>query len=187
MLSNHSRIELVSIAREALLCAVRGEEYTLPPQETDELSATCGCFVTYKTDGRLRGCLGCFTSTDPLYETVAKYARLSATSDPRFAGNRLTETELEKVDLDISVLSPLEPCAEPEKIVPGKHGIYIRSGSRSGCFLPQVATETGWSVEQFWSNCCSHKAGLSEDAWRHQGVDLFIFTADVIESVKGEG
>ena len=89
--------------------------------------------------------------------------------------------ELKQVEIDISVLSPLAPCNDPEEITLGKHGILVQCGMRSGCFLPQVADETGWSVEEFWGNCCSHKAGLPYDAWRQPDVDLYTFTAEVIE------
>ena len=58
-------------------------------------------------------------------------------------------------------------------------GIYIRRGAAAGCFLPQVATETGWSKEEFLSHCCSHKAGLSADAWRDPDTEVLTFQAEV--------
>ncbi len=181
MLSNEARKELINIARTSLRNAVSGREYEPNDPGMEELLACCGCFVTYKAAGRLRGCLGCFTATDPLYQSVAHYAFLSATEDPRFVGSRITESELGKVALDISVLSPLQPCDDPMAIELGTHGIYVRQGWNTGCFLPQVATETGWSIPEFWSNCCSHKAGLSPNAWQGDDVERFVFTAEVIE------
>jgi uncharacterized protein (TIGR00296 family) len=85
------------------------------------------------------------------------------------------------VRLDISVLSELEPCDDPWSIQLGVHGIYVKKGQRSGCFLPQVATETGWTVEEFWSYCCAHKAGLAPDAWTRPDVEKFTFTAEIVE------
>jgi uncharacterized protein (TIGR00296 family) len=105
----------------------------------------------------------------------------SATKDPRFAGQRLTPADLQSLTFDVSVLSPLEECRDPLGIELGTHGIYIRHGWQSGCFLPQVATETGWSVEEFWSACCSHKAGLPADAWKTGMAEIFTFTAEIIE------
>jgi len=64
----------------------------------------------------------------------------------------------------------------------GTDGIYIKRGHASGCFLPQVATETGWSKEEFLSYCCSHKAGLAPDAWKGPETEVYLFTADVFGS-----
>lgn len=182
MLSASAKNALVVIVRQALKAAVSGVDYMPAQPSEQELLACCGIFVTYKTAGELRGCIGCFTSEDPLYLCAAAYARASATEDPRFFGNPLREDDLTHVHLDISVLSPLTPCTDPEGIELGRHGIYLRRGGRSGCFLPQVADETGWSVEEFWSYCCSHKAGLPPDAWKQPATNLFTFTAEVIEA-----
>ncbi len=82
---------------------------------------------------------------------------------------------------DISVLSELEPIDDPTTIEPGVHGVYIRSGYRSGVFLPQVATEQGWSTEEFLGYCCTHKAGLAWDAWKDPEVEVLVFTAEILE------
>jgi uncharacterized protein (TIGR00296 family) len=66
-----------------------------------------------------------------------------------------------------------------EKIELGKHGVLVRKGYQSGVFLPQVATETGWSREEFLNNLCAHKAGLPQDAWKDKGTELYIFNAEV--------
>jgi uncharacterized protein len=180
-----ARRELLAIARRALVAAVRRE----PPPEPDaqpamdfpELAAHCGCFVTYKNGGRLRGCIGCFTSDRPLAATVAEYAAISATQDWRFADDPITADELERIEIEISVLSPLEPIKNPLDLELGVHGIYIQRGGRTGCFLPQVATEHGMSKEQFLSECCAGKAGLAPDAWRDARTSVSVFTAEVIE------
>lgn len=174
---------LAEIARNALAAAVQGGSYAPPvPDALPNLLEHRGCFVTLKTNDQLRGCIGCFTSDQPLYQTVADYTRHSALDDPRFAHHRLRESELPAVAIDISALTPLVRCDEPEKIILGVHGIYVRSGGRGGCFLPQVATETGWSVEEFWGHCCRDKAGLDWDAWRHPGAECMTFTADVFDA-----
>ena len=61
----------------------------------------------------------------------------------------------------------------------GKHGVLVRLGGRSGVFLPQVATETGWSKEEFLNNLCAQKAGIAASAWKNKDTELYIFTADV--------
>ena len=184
MLTENEKELLRGIVRRALETAVRGGEFTPDaPSKTEypALHAACGCFVTYKTVGELRGCIGCFVARQPLYLTVAEYARASALEDPRFADNRLRPAELAQVAFDISVLSPLQKCVAPEKIVLGRDGIYVTAAGRSGCFLPQVATETGWSVEEFWGSCCAHKAGLPYDFWKNPAAELYTFTAEVVE------
>ena len=59
--------------------------------------------------------------------------------------------------------------------------VIIKKGLRSGVFLPQVATETGWDLETFMGQLCSQKAGLSWDCWKKKGVEIYIFTAQVFE------
>ncbi len=169
-------------ARAALNAAVNGKSYGPMPSDRPALLEQCGCFVTLKTNGALRGCLGCFTSDQPLYETVPEYARHSALDDPRFRSQRIQPDELDQVDVEISVLSPLAVCTDPEHIVLGRDGIYVRQGGRSGCFLPQVAEETGWSVDEFWGHCCQDKAGLDWHAWQQSGIELFTFTADIFSA-----
>ena len=87
--------------------------------------------------------------------------------------------ELQEIDIEISVLSPLEKTDDPLSLELGKHGIYIKKGFAGGCFLPQVATETGWNKEQFLSQCCGGKAGLPPDAWKQADTEVFLFTAEV--------
>jgi uncharacterized protein len=184
-LSPEARKELLAIARRALAAVVRGEPEPEAASRLPELAAHCGCFVTYKNRDELRGCIGCFTSDRPLAATVAEYARISATQDWRFSANPISPGELANIDIEISVLSPLEPIANPLDLELGVHGIYIRRGGHSGCFLPQVATEWGMSKEQFLSDCCAHKAGLAPDAWRDPGTSVSVFTAEVIEERAG--
>jgi AmmeMemoRadiSam system protein A len=106
-------------------------------------------------------------------------ARASATSDPRFLDNPITEEELNELDIEISVLSPLQKTDNPLSLRLGIDGIYIKRDYASGCFLPQVATETGWNKEEFLSYCCAHKAGLPADAWKDPQTEVYLFTAEV--------
>jgi AmmeMemoRadiSam system protein A len=101
----------------------------------------------------------------------------AAVNDPRFAS--LGEGELKDIEIEVSVLTPLERINDPDKIKMGLHGVLVRRGFNSGVFLPQVATETGWSRDEFMSNLCSHKAGLPADAWKDKSTEVYIFTAEV--------
>jgi AmmeMemoRadiSam system protein A len=179
MLDEKSKKRLLEIARKSVEAAVKKQ----PPPQLSETDATLmgkqGAFVTLKNGDDLRGCLGNFKSDRPLYELVAEMATASATEDPRFFGNPIRPSELPRISIEISVLSPMEKIANPLDIELGKHGIYIQRGWASGCFLPQVATETGWTKEEFLSHCCGGKAGLSADAWKRPGTDVYVFTAEV--------
>lgn len=173
---------LLRVARDAVTAAVEGTPPPKPKSDDPVLNAPCGCFVTLKYRDRLRGCIGQFVCDRPLIETVVEMARASATKDPRFFANPITVRELPGLNVEISVLSPLERTDDPLGLQLGVHGIYIKQGYASGCFLPQVATETGWSAEEFLSYCCSHKAGLSPEAWRDPKTEVYLFTAEVFDA-----
>ena len=91
----------------------------------------------------------------------------------------ITPEELPHLFIEISVLSPMRKTEDPLSLRLGIDGIYITDGIRSGCFLPQVASETGWSKEEFLGYCCTHKAGLEWDAWKRKDVQTYLFTAEV--------
>jgi len=170
---------LLRTARDSVEAVITNRSIPKPESDQTELNAHCGCFVTLKNRGHLRGCIGQFTSDVPLIELVAEMAKESATGDPRFMANPITAGELRQLDIEISVLSPLKRTDDPLSLRLGADGIYIKKGFASGCFLPQVATETGWSTEQFLSRCCAHKAGLPADAWKDPDAEVYLFTAEI--------
>lgn len=173
------RQTLLEIARETVKATVLGAGLPQPQSDDPALIAPCGCFVTLKSRGRLRGCIGQFTSDQPLIELVVEMAEASAAKDPRFFDSPLTVRDLAGLEIEISVLSPLERTNDPLSLRLGIDGIYIKRGYAAGCFLPQVAEETGWSKEEFLSHCCSHKAGLPPDAWKDPKTEVYLFTAEV--------
>ncbi len=177
---------LLKIARDTVEAVITGGSVPEPKSDDPELNALCGCFVTLKNQGRLRGCIGQFISDRPLIELVVAMAKASATGDPRFLADPITAEELEQMDVEISVLSPLRRTDEPLSLRLGVDGIYIKKGFASGCFLPQVASEAGWSKEEFLSYCCAHKAGLAADAWRDPETEVYLFTAEVFGSAFTE-
>ena len=181
MLSEEAQQRLMELARHTVEAVVKGQE--VPPLEEThaELQGKQGAFVTLKTNGDLRGCIGRFVSDKPLWKTVRAMAIAAAAEDPRFVGMRIRPSELPRLQVEISVLSPLERIENPLDIELGTHGIYIKRGMRSGCFLPQVATETGWSKEEFLSHCCAGKAGLPANAWKDPDTAVLVFTAQIIE------
>jgi AmmeMemoRadiSam system protein A len=178
---------LLRVAKQTVEAAVSRKPIPLAPKTDDpQLLAHQGCFVTLKKHDNLRGCIGNFVGDKPLIEMVREMAVASSRNDPRFTHCPIRPAELPAIDIEISVLSPMEKTKDPMSLELGKHGIYITDGYRSGCFLPQVATETGWNKEQFLNTCCTHKAGLPEYAWEDPDVDVYLFTADVFGAMWEE-
>jgi len=121
----------------------------------------------------LRGCIGRFEPDEPLYRVVQEMAIAAATEDYRFPP--VTPQELGELDIEISVLTPLRKISSIDEIQLGRHGIYIKKGGRAGTFLPQVATETGWSKEEFLGYCARDKAGLGWNGWKD--ADIYVYEA----------
>ncbi len=140
---------------------------------TPEMREHCGAFVTLHLEGALRGCIGRFSANEPLYEIVQKMAVAAATEDHRFSP--VQPEEMNKIDLEISVLTPMKKIKSIDEIEMGRHGIYIKKGFATGTFLPQVAQETGWAKEEFLGYCSRNKAGLGWDGWKD--ADIFVYEA----------
>ena len=139
------------------------------------LNSKCGAFVSLHKYGRLRGCIGHFGEDYPLHEIVAEMARAAAFEDPRFTP--VTREELDDIDIEISVLTPMRRIQSIDEFELHRHGIYIRKGFRSGTFLPQVADEVNWTKEEFIGHCSQDKAGLGWDGWRD--AELYVYEAIV--------
>lgn len=144
---------------------------------TEALKKPLGAFVTLKINGVLRGCIGRFVSTDPLFDVVRASSLSSAFEDPRFPA--LTKSEYDKVDIEITVLGPMKKISSINEIKLGKHGIYVKKDFRSGTMLPQVAIEYGWTVEEFLGYTSRDKAGIGWDGWKN--ADIYIYEGLVLE------
>jgi MEMO1 family protein len=185
-ISPDDRRQLLTIARSTVVEYLR--THHTPDLATDRFSSTlrtpCGAFVTLKKHGDLRGCIGNFSGSEALATTVQKMAIAAATEDYRFPP--VSRQELDGLDIEISVLSPMRRIGSSQEIQLGKHGIYIRKGGRSGTFLPQVAAETGWSLEDFLGHCAHDKAGIGWDGWKD--AELYVYEAIVFgEQNDGNG
>jgi AmmeMemoRadiSam system protein A len=183
-LADQQRALLLALARQAVTVEVTGSGAVQPFTTDAELAQRRGCFVTLTNRGRLRGCIGTFHPVKPLAAQVIEMA-VAACQDPRFVQDPITPGELGRLNVHISVLSELTPIANPLDIELGVHGIYIVRGHSAGCFLPEVATETGWSKEEFLSQCCAGKAGMSPDAWRQDGTQVLVFTSERFGEAEG--
>ena len=136
-----------------------------------------GVFVTLHLNGRLRGCIGRFVSDESLHATIREMAVSAAFSDPRFPS--LSRSEAPRVEIEVSVLSPLKKIASVDEFKLGRDGIYMVKGSRHGTFLPQVAEETGWDTEEFLGHCARDKAGIGYDGWKD--ADLYTYQTEVVK------
>ena len=179
MLTDEEKKSLLKIARDAATAGLRREPVPKVEVESAALAMHCGAFVTLHNHGALRGCIGQFEADRPLYSMVQEMAVAAATRDPRFSSDPVTPAELADIDIEISAISPMKRLENPLDIELGRDGIYIRSGYATGCFLPQVATETGWTKEEFLSHCCTGKAGIDADAWKDPETEVHSFTAEV--------
>ena len=155
------------------------------PNDGHASSALAGAFVTLnnkgrkpKDPGRLRACMGVIEAQQPLEDAVVR-AAVWAAQDPRFP--RLAASELDEVEIEVSVLSPAHPVPGPDAIEVGTHGVILTKGGHRAVFLPQVATEQGWNRPTMLDHL-ARKAGLSAGAWR-DGASFEVFTAQVF----GEG
>ena len=182
-LNDDDRKELLKIARSTIEYCMK-ENYPRSPElssfgmsipDQQVLQAHCGAFVTLHNNGKLRGCIGFFNANYELWKVVRDVAIKSAFEDYRF--HRPTLEEMKEIDIEISVLTPFKKITDINDIVLGKHGIYIMKNGKSGTFLPQVATETGWTLQEFLGHCAQDKMGLSWNDW--QGAELFTYEAEV--------
>jgi AmmeMemoRadiSam system protein A len=174
-LGGDERRALLQIARAAVEAELRREAPpALPAELSPSLRRPGGAFVTLNLDNDLRGCIGHVESRYPLAETVARVAA-SATHDRRFPPLRVADAE--RLDIEVSVLSPLVPIL-PQEVEIGVHGLAIDCDGRSGLLLPQVPVSYGWNRETFLEHLCQ-KASLPPDRWRHAEAHLLGFTAQV--------
>ena len=175
-LSEEEKEELHRIARTVIEKKTRGEPLPAFEAETEKLGEERGAFVSLYKRGMLRGCIGSLQPSAPLLKTIEDMAQAAAFRDPRF--RPVTEDELPHLDLEISVLTPLQEIDDPEEVQVGLHGIMIRKGRQSGLLLPQVATERNWDRTTFLEETC-RKAGLPKTAWRDEDTKIYVFSADV--------
>jgi len=177
ILTDSDKQKLLQIARATITTYLQESRTASVDTESlsPALSGKAGAFVTLKKTGELRGCIGHFEADKPLYKIVQQMAIASAMQDHRF--DVVSISELKMIDIEISVLSPMQKISNVNTIRLGTDGIYIRKGSRSGTFLPQVATETGWSLDEFLGHCACDKAGIGWDGWKDKDAEIYVYQA----------
>ena len=178
MLDNESQKEALAIARETLVEYISHQKIPSVIATSAVLQDNLGAFVTLRKDGQLRGCLGRFEPDEPLRQVIQMMTIAAATDDPRFSP--IQPVELAEIKIEISVMTPKRKIEDWQEIELGKEGVVVQKGMYSGTFLPQVATETGWSKEEFLRQLCTQKAGLPENCYQDPEVDLYVFEAQVL-------
>lgn len=174
MLTDVERVAFITLARDAVTNAVCGG----PPPELpdgDAFRVVAGAFVTLTIRGELRGCIGQIEPRVPVGAVIVHCAAAAALEDPRFPP--VSPIELASLGIEVSVLTPAEEISDIERIEVGRHGLIVSHNGCRGLLLPQVATEHGWSRQQFLSQTC-RKAGLPKDAWQN-GARIYCFEAEV--------
>jgi AmmeMemoRadiSam system protein B/AmmeMemoRadiSam system protein A len=178
-LNGAEQAALFAIARDTLKWCVEGRKgtfdfgpYTLTPRMKTEMAT----FVTLKIRGGLRGCIGSLTPEAPLYVSVHDNAVNAALRDPRF--DPVQPGELSRITVDVSILSPIRDIPSIADFKIGQQGIILEKGRCRAVYLPEVATEQGWTVEETLSSL-SQKAGLPSNAWR-EGARFKVFESVVL-------
>jgi AmmeMemoRadiSam system protein A len=192
VITAEERQALLADARESIAAKLEGRQpvYSRSPA-LEQLTAAgdsalakpCGAFVTLhiKREGQddkpaLRGCIGRMSAAWPLEKTVRNMAEEAAFGDPRFPP--LSPEEFPRCSIEISALSPMDPCPNPREVKVGVHGLYLTHRGRAGVLLPQVPVEQGWDLDQYLDYICV-KAGLPAGSYGEPGARLFTFTAAV--------
>ena len=174
-LSPDEKTSLLKIARETLERYVLNNEVYHPEETNPKFLGPKGAFVTLKKKGELRGCIGFIEPVLPLHQTIVQATICASSKDARFSP--VISSELEDIELEISVLTPPVRIDDPREVEVGRHGLIIAKGNQRGLLLPQVPVENRWSRRTFLQRTCQ-KAGLPKDAWR-SGAEIYTFEAIV--------
>lgn len=177
-LSITDKITLLKLVKNSLADIFNRKVYFPidPSNFSLSLKSKCGAFVSYYNQKKLRACMGQFNTKEPLHDVIKQIARSAALNDSRF--KPISTDEINDLEIEISVLSPLEAIDSIDQIVLGTHGIYIKKDNRAGTFLPQVAAKTKWTKEEFLGHCSRDKARIGWSGWRK--ADLYRYEAIII-------
>lgn len=179
LFNNKQQNTLISIAEWSIQDFIQsGRRHPLPGifEIEQPLTAQLGVFVSVYVGKDLRGCIGTFSESTPLYENVRQMSVQAATEDRRF--DPVTLSELNDMEVEISVLTPRVKINGPQDIIIGRHGIYLIHGIRRATLLPQVAVKYGWTPVEFLECCARNKLGMHKDSWKE--AELYVYEAEII-------
>lgn len=176
---------LLTLARSAISEALGLSPNGFMPLGGEWLQKKGACFVTLKLNGSLRGCIGSLEAHRPLLEDLHTNAVSAALHDPRFPP--LTARELNKVRIEVSVLTPLQKMdadSEEEvlaRLVPEVDGVVFQYGEHRATFLPQVWEQL--PDPALFMVHLKQKAGLPAAFWH---PDVLIYTYKVNKYAEQE-
>ena len=181
--SQEEKIILLKAARQSIGSLFDGKEPEHPNyKKYPLLKEKLGAFVTLTINHELRGCIGYIIGRESLFDTICSAAIHAAVNDPRFSA--LKKSEVDKIHIEISILSEFVPIKNYDEIILGKHGLYLDEGG-GGLLLPQVATEHNMNREQFLSAICN-KSGFYSEFWKERILKLNVFTAEIFSELEKE-
>lgn len=179
-LSEDAQKEALDIAKKSL------SDFLTQKKEPSDLTVRnpvlnepLGAFVTLRKKGELRGCIGEFEPVKPLYKVIQQKAIDAATKDLRF--EPVNQEDLSDLTLEISVMTPKQPISDWKQIDLNKDGVVIVQGNNSGTFLPQVAKEFNWSLDEFMGQLCSQKAHLPKSCYLDPSTKIYTYQAQVFD------
>jgi AmmeMemoRadiSam system protein A len=172
---------ILDLAADVVTRRLGGDPRPLASADDPVLSQPAGCFVSlHRRDTHaLRGCIGLLDAGQPLRQSLLGAAE-SVLADPRFLAQPITRHELPDLEIEVTILGPLEKAKSPLDFEPLERGIHLSLHGRSGLFLPQVARDTGWTRQQLLSRLCTEKLGVPENAWTNPTAELRTFAAQII-------
>ncbi len=148
----------VQLAHRTILEFVRAGKRPAPPRELVS-AGQAGVFVSLKTGGRLRGCIGTINPVhENLAEEIIENAVSAATRDPRFAP--VSPEELDSLDVSVDVLTPPEPVADRSDLDAARFGVIVKSRGLTGVLLPDLA---GVDTVDEQLDIARKKAGIGPD------------------------
>lgn len=171
--------KLLEISRESLFHYLNPGKRpkSIEKDLSESLKIITGAFVSIYVDKKLRGCIGNLSSDLPLYMLIEQMTISAASQDSRFKS--IKSGELDNLEIEISVLTPMKRIYDISEFELGRHGIYIKDGYHSGTFLPQVADNSNWTKEEFLGHCSKDKARIGWDGWKT--AELYTYEAIIIK------
>lgn len=183
-LSAEDKRTLLALARKVIQAKCSGSSFDPELPVSPVLKEKRGAFVTLNKQGQLRGCIGYIEGIKPLYQSIIEMAEAAAFNDPRFSPVQMDEVD--DLEIEISVLSPLRRIKNFDEIEIGTHGIFMKKKYAQGLLLPQVATHYNWDRKTFLQQTCM-KAGLPSGCWTDPDVEIWIFSASIFSEEEISG
>ncbi len=166
---------ILALSRDIISAELKGDSPTLRFAEALQAIPHNGLFVTLRNREALRGCIGTFSGDKGFVETLTDMSRASL-RDPRFVDMPVSVSELPRIRIEVSVLSPVVKLSDPLDFEFGLEGVLLERDGHRGCFLPDVGQDLGWDQQMFLSTLCAQKADLGPDAWREPESTLYKFS-----------